>query len=136
MTALTGAKPLAAMRQAAIEQVNAAAERARLQYVTPGAAQAMVYLEKAIVSGSFLAQYPTATAALGAAQVDWPLLAAEIGITGASLFEVAQVFQAKRRQWTLLAAQIETIRRGVNIDLAAAQSEAAIDALVAGLQWP
>lgn len=116
---------LAGLKVALKAQIDAAAEIERSRYITPGAGQAMTYQAKAAEAARF-------TASGGAG--DYPLLAAEVGITGATLAEVAGVVAAAHAQWLDVGAQIEASRLA-----AKAAVDAAVDAaatLAVTPVWP
>ncbi|TBY41583.1 hypothetical protein [Rhizobium leguminosarum] len=104
--------------------IDTAAETERLKYITPGAGQALTYAQKADQAKAYLA----ATAPVDA---DYPLIMAEIGITGATAAEVADVIAASFAAWQVIGSQIEAARLGAKkaIDQAetAEQAQAAFD---------
>ncbi len=84
-------------------KIDQQAENERLKYITPGAGQAGVYLQKASEAKAALAeQSPSSN--------DYPLLAASIGIDGANITEVATTVQTIANTWTAVAAHIENVR--------------------------
>lgn len=90
----------AAMERAIDEQ----AEALRLQHITPGSGQAMVYQAK-------LEEARALTSLEGEPNPeDFPLLAASVGVDGGDIEAVAAAVLAMRVQWTALAAQIEHCR--------------------------
>ncbi len=84
-------------------KIDRQAEVERLKYITPGAGQAGVYLQKA-------AEAKAALADLAPQASDYPLLAASIGIDGANVSEVATTVQTIASTWTAVAAHIENVR--------------------------
>lgn len=121
-------RDLTPLRAAAKAKVDAAAETARLAYVTPGSAQAMVYEQKFAEAQAFLAD-PTLTDAAA------PHLYSEVGITAGTVAEVAGVIIAMRSLWLVKSSQIEAARLGAKAAIDAATSPAAIDA-AAEVVWP
>ncbi|MFT0892958.1 hypothetical protein [Pseudochelatococcus sp. G4_1912] len=101
-------------------QVDAAAEIERYRYITPGAGQAMTYQAKAAEAITVLGLDP---AVIPDAD-DYPLLAAEIGITGATIREVAGVVLDLHRQWLQVGAAIERVRLTAKAQIDAAEDEA------------
>jgi hypothetical protein len=65
----------------------------------------------------------------------FPLLAAELGVTAIGLQELAQMILAKAQDWTIAAAAIEGTRLKVKRDIAAAASPAEIDAIIGAVAW-
>jgi hypothetical protein len=94
----------------------------------------MVYQEKRREAEAALA----ALAAAGGQPVDpaqFPLLAAELGVTAIGLQELAQMILAKAQDWTIAAAAIEGTRLKAKRDIAAAASPAEIDAIIGAVAW-
>lgn len=109
--------------------IDQAAERQRLRYITAGAGQAMTYAQKA----------EEARLCLDATEPDpedYPLLAAEIGITANTLVGVAQVVATANAQWLQIGRTIEAARlsakKAVSEAETAENAQAAADAVV----WP
>lgn len=84
-------------------KIDADAEAARLRYITGGAGQAMTYQQKAAEAVALLAD-------VDLRPEDYPLLAAEIGITADTLLGVAQVVFEAHQGWRQIGAQIEALR--------------------------
>lgn len=125
----TNAEPdLATVKAGAKAHIDEAAERARLKYITPGAGQAMTYAEKATQARECLA-------ATDPLEADYPLLAAEIGITAASLVDVAAVVVAAHSAWIGIGAQIEGARLQAKAAIDAAEDVSAVHA-AADVGWP
>ncbi|MDR6952692.1 hypothetical protein J2X65_002051 [Ancylobacter sp. 3268] len=96
---------LAALKATLKAQVDSAAEAERLRYITAGTGQAMTYSAKADE-----ARRLAGDAAPDAA--NYPLLAAEIGITASDLAGVAAVVLANYQAWLGIGAAIEMARLG------------------------
>lgn len=109
--------------------IDAAAEAERLRYITPGAGQAMTYSQKADEARRCID-------AIGPDAADYPLLAAEIGITAGTLVGVAQVIAAANAQWLQIGAAIEAARLSTKMAIAAAETEEAARAAAAAVVWP
>uniref|UniRef100_A0A7C1SVU7 DUF4376 domain-containing protein n=1 Tax=Agrobacterium albertimagni TaxID=147266 RepID=A0A7C1SVU7_9HYPH len=109
--------------------VDQQAERERLKYITAGAGQAMTYAQKAEEARLCLD-------ATGPDPEDYPLLAAEIGITASTLVGVAQVVATANAQWLQIGAAIEAARLSAKKAISEAETvedaQAAADAIV----WP
>ena len=118
--------PIEAVRAASAAAVDAAAESARLRFITPGAGQAMVYQQKAA----------EARAILAGGDGPFPHLLAEVGITAPTLDEVANVVMAMENAWLAVSAAIEAKRLAGKRDIAQAQSQAEVDAILAAIEWP
>ncbi len=117
-------------------EIDAAAEVARLRFITAGSGQAMVYERKGQEADAAAAD-PSPAAA------DYPLLAAEVGITApdtgdeaVDIAAVASAVLAQRDLWVPVAAAIEATRLSAKQAVDAAADEAAIQAVLDGLAWP
>ena len=113
--------------------IDEAAERVRARVVTPGAGQAMVYERKA-QEAEALQEDPDPQSA------DYPILAASVGIEGATLADVAAVVIARRDAWRALAGQVEAVRltakQAVDAVEPGAGAVAAVAAVLKDLAWP
>ena len=109
------------LRTWAIAAVDQAAGRKRLQFITDSPGQQAVYLAKEAEARAYVALVsPPADLA------DYPMIASEIGITGATALEVANVWIAMADQWRDTSAAIENARLTAKRDIAAAADRAAI----------
>lgn len=119
---------LALLKEMLRKQIDDEAEAARLRYITGGAGQAMTYQQKAAEAAECLAQSSPLTE-------DFPLLAAEIGITAETLLGVARVVFDAHQGWRQIGAAIEALRLAGKPAVDAAETAAAaIDA--AQIDWP
>ncbi|MNE19376.1 hypothetical protein D3C80_1124540 [compost metagenome] len=120
---------LAVLKAETIVRINEAAERCRGKYITPGDGQMMTYLEKITQARACLAvQSPKAA--------DYPMLAAEIGITAPTLVGVAEIVVAAYNQWLIIGSAIEATRRAANVAVEAATTRATVQAVLDGLVFP
>ncbi|WP_425063193.1 hypothetical protein [Pyruvatibacter mobilis] len=116
-------------RSAAIRLVDAAAENARLAYITPGDGQAMTYDYKVNEAAACVSDpAPTEEA--------YPFLAACLGVDGESLAEVAAAVLARRDAWQTIGAQIERSRLLAKQAISNAVDHEAIEAVLTNLTWP
>lgn len=120
---------IAALKAALAARVDTDAEAIRAKYITPGAGQAMAYLEKARQAVAYLA-------AEAPDEADYPLLVAEVGITGETLLDVSTVIQTMQRRWMAVCAQIEPIRIRAKEDIATAETADAVTAVYDAIAWP
>lgn len=126
------ARRLVEAKVAAKRSVDEQAEQFRLRVVTPGAVQQIIYIRKADEAISLLANYtPENPPPAG----KFPLMEAEVGYTGATIFDVATVVKAKSDLWTGLAAQVETIRLSAKAQIDEATTPAQAYACTI-LSWP
>ena len=94
----------------------------------------MVYQEKRREAEAAIAAFEAA-AGEPVNPARFPLLAAELDISGLGLNELAQAVLAKAQDWTAAAAAIEGTRLKAKRDIAAAASAEDVDAVVTGLVW-
>ena len=92
-------------RKQAVAAINQHAGYIRTMFVTDIPAQQMIYLAKEAEALAYLAATP---ADLG----QYPLIAAEVGITADTALALAQLWVGTANQWRALAANIEAIRLG------------------------
>ena len=121
--------PLATLKTRLAATVDEAAERERQKYITPGAGQAMTYQAK----------LEEARAALADGEPDpedYPLLAAEIGITAPDLASIAAVVMTQYHAWKQIGAAIEAVRLGAKKAIDEAVDAAAAQAVFAAVEWP
>lgn len=118
---LTLSVDLASLKQAAKAEIDAAAERERLKYITDGAGQQMAYQQKYLEAKAYLAN-PSID------ESEIPHLVAEVGITGDDIAEVAGVVVYMRNQWLQLSASIEQKRLAAKMAVDLAMSPAQISA--------
>ncbi len=109
--------------------IDAAAENERLKYITSGAGQAMTYQRKAEEARACLV-------ATDPQPADYPMLAAEIGITAATLTGVAEVVNAAYQAWLAIGAQIEAARLGAKAAIDAATTADEARAAAEAVVWP
>ncbi|MAO56583.1 MAG: hypothetical protein CMM61_12915 [Rhodospirillaceae bacterium] len=118
----------------ALAKVDIDAEAARLQFITPGAGQALVYQRKEAQARACLAahdeQNPPSTG-------DFPALDAEVGITAADILGVAAAVVAQAEAWAPIGDLIEATRLSAKAAIVAANGDqTAITAVLDGLSWP
>lgn len=118
---------LAQLKLARQSAIDTAAERERLRWITPGAGQAMTYQAK-VEEARRHAQDPEPVPSA------YPMLAAEIGITGADLAGVAAVVVAAFEQWLAIGAAIEGVRLSAKRAVDDAEDAASVAAV--SPVWP
>lgn len=120
--------PLASIKTKLKAMIDDEAETTRLRYITGGAGQAMTYQQKAAEAAACLAEVnPQAD--------DYPLLAAEIGITAETLLGVAQVVFEAHQGWRQVGSMIEALRLGAKQAVDAADTVEAAQ-IAAQVAWP
>lgn len=110
-------------------RLDADAEAERLHYITAGAGQVMTYQQKAAEAAACLAD-PDAD------QADYPLLAAEIGITAETLAGVATVVHGQHQAWRVIGGLIEGARLNGKKEIDAAPTAEAAQAAFDAVEWP
>lgn len=119
--------PTDADRASAKQAIDDAAERCRLQWITGGAGQAMVYQEKRAEAERWQAE--------GGDPGDYPILSASVGVEAADIAGVAAIVVGTATAWTGLAASIERLRLAAKKAVATASTWTEIDAASA-VEWP
>lgn len=109
--------------------VDTAAEAERLKYITAGAGQAMTYQQEADEAARYLS-------ASNPKPADYPMLAAEVGITAEDFAGVAAVVNAAYRNWQQLGASIEAVRLGTKAAIDAATNVDDAHAIIVAVNWP
>lgn len=134
---IAGGKPVGAYEPPALAAVKATlkarldadAEAERLHYITAGAGQAMTYQQKAAEAAACLADPEPDPA-------DYPLLAAEIGITAETLAGVATVVHGQHQAWRVIGGLIEGARLNGKKEIDAAPTAEAAQAAFDAVEWP
>lgn len=116
--------PLERVKARAVARVNDAASSLRGHYITVIPGQEMIYLAKEAEAVRYLSETP-------ATLNGFPMLAAEVGITAPTAYELAQLWANMSALWRGIAAQIETARLGAIYQIETAPDAAAVDAIVA-----
>lgn len=109
------AADLATAKARAIAGINARAGQQRLALITDLPGQDMLYLRKEAEAKAWIADPAPALAS-------YPLIAAEIGITGADGDQIAQIWLNMADLWARAAAEIETSRLAAIAEIAALTS--------------
>lgn len=87
-----------------LHKVDAAVEAERLKEVTPGSAQAMVYLQKASEAERYLADNTVDTATI-------PHIVEEANELGLTLLEAAQRVKDRHDAWNAMSSALESRRQ-------------------------
>jgi hypothetical protein len=110
-------------------RIDVDAERQRLRYITGGSGQAMTYARK-------VEQARAAIADAEPTPESYPLLAASIGIDGATVIDVANVVIGMNAAWEVIGSAIEQVRLSGKATVDAATDEASVRAAFAAVAWP
>lgn len=106
-----------------VQRINATIGAVRQRFITTAPGQEMIYLSKETEARACIAEADPDPA-------DYPLLAAEIGITAPDLQSVAQTVMNLAAIWRLIGAQLEQIRLLTSAQISAATSVEAVNAVV------
>jgi hypothetical protein len=133
----TPAELLAQAKQEGKRRIDAQAERVRNSALTPGAGQAMVYLQKEKEAERFGTD-------ANPLPENYPYAVAEVGITphpqtgqvAETWQEVIAIFAFTAGMWNQGGPAVEQARRSAKYAIDQAQSEAEIEAVIEGVVWP
>ena len=118
------AADLVAAKATAIARINAASGLARQQFITTCPGQDIIYIATEREALAYLAA-PTADLTA------YPLLAAEVGVTAPTAWELAQVWANVSVYWRGVAAQIEGVRMRALVQIETASDPKAVTAVLA-----
>lgn len=117
---------LADAKERALARVNRAVAETRAQYITALPGQDMIYLAKEAEARSWLAAVTPDLA-------DYPLLAAETGLTAPTPGDLAQVWLNLAAIWRAAAARLEVVRLSAPASIAASPDADAAFAVAAAI---
>ena len=117
--------PLKKVKTEAVYRVNCVADEIRRLYITPIAGQELIYMKKEEEAKTFLA-LETEPEDLS----DFPFIGSEIGSTGMSPREVAEVFYGRSQAWKYIGVMIEKLRVNTLSGIKNASSEEEVSQLV------
>lgn len=129
---------LADLKAELLASVDNTAESMRSQRATPYAGQAMTYQEKFAQANAIYALGMEQANALTPEQAaqSFPIVAASIGIEGATLWDVAQLVLTRFQEWAIFAGQIERARLSGKKAINESASVEAANAAHEAIQWP
>lgn len=126
---------IATARRQAYAAVNAVRGEVRTRWLTDIPGQQLVYADKERAAREWVAARAAATTpADEPALTDFPAIAAEVGLTGESADQVAQVYLNAAALWRQVSATIEGVAMGAFVAIDAAPTPEA--ALAAGTEFP
>jgi len=114
-------KELAALKLKTEQQINTLVGAVRGMYITTLPGQDLIYNAKELEGIAYLKSGTPITDL-----TDYPFISAEIGTTGQSAQEVAQVYLNLSQMWRALAAQLEQVRLGYTYQANAAPDAAGV----------
>ena len=103
------ARELNVCKAKAKDAVNKRMDQIRSRFITPIAGQSMIYMAKETEALAYVAATPEPSTVTGW-ETQYPFIAGEVGSTGSSAYEVAQVFLNLAAQWRGIGAQLEKVR--------------------------
>lgn len=128
------------VKQSFKQQIDTAAEKERLKYITNGVGQSMTYTEKfnqaVDYSKKYAAHKQDPKNVTTPDENEYPLLRASIGIDGSSMIEVAETVTYAFAIWEKIGAAIEGIRLKAKAAIGEAKSEEEAEAILSAIQWP
>ena len=116
-------KILADHKTSCVQTVNRLAGNIRTLFVTNLPAQDMIYLRKEQEAKAYLL-------AVDPDPSQYPMIQAEIGITGDTAYEIAQTWLNLSNQWVTIAASLETPRLSYIEQIMLAQTTRDCDSLL------
>lgn len=128
--------PLSTLQARATAQVDVLAEQTRMRWITPGAGQAMEYMQSQAETVAATAAPDPLNASL------YPMMVAELnayvaaGNTTITLRQVVQAAAARVAAWQTAGTTIKQTRLTAKKQIAAATTQAQITAIMAALTWP
>lgn len=124
-----GTADLVAARSAAKAKLNNYVANKRRMIVTDLPGQDMIYLRKEEEGKEYLS-LPTEPKTLAG----FPLIAAEVGITAPTAYQVATIWVMLGSMWVNIAAQLEHLRLSLGAQIESASTFAEIEAIVAMIE--
>lgn len=125
LTRIVASKNLDLLRYRGEQAIDAAADRTRARFATPG--KHAIYADK---RNEAIAYLVAAAAGDPIDMAQYPYLAAETGVTAPTTEALADLWIAMNAQWQMVAAALEQITIAAKAQVRAAASGAAIDAIV------
>lgn len=125
LTRIVASKNIDLLRYRGEQAIDAAAERTRARFATPGKHQ--IYSDKRNEAMAYLA---AVAAGDSIDMANYPYLAAETGVTAPTTEDLATLWITMNAQWQQVAAVLEQITIGAKAQVRAAASSAVIDAIV------
>jgi hypothetical protein len=119
------AAELAAYKADAITKLNEMSEQVRSKFITTIAGQEMIYLMKEREATAYMAADPEPVDL-----TDYPFIAGEVGTTGQTAYEVAQVILNLADLWRVVGASLEQVRITTLAGIQAATSKGEVDQIV------
>lgn len=129
------AHSLATLKASLKARLDADAEAERLRYITAGAGQAMEY-QQAAAEADLLLTAVAADPEIEPDPLQYPMLAASVGIDGDTLVDVATTVATMHGQWRVIGSAIRAARRAGKEAIDAAPTAEAAQAAFDAVEWP
>lgn len=113
-------KNLAPLRAAALEKIDNGAGEIRKLFITAVPGQEMVYQQKRLEAEQLMANTEIPVSEI-------PHIAAEAALNGVTPYDQAVIVLTMSQQWTVVSAQIETMRLAAKAAVGRATNPAAIE---------
>jgi len=131
-------KPIEEVRADVMAQIDTDAERIRMQYLTAGVGQSLVYSQKLEEAKLVMEMTEAEAVAIPIAQVEveYPILSASIGTEASDLYSAAELVMSRYVQFASVGRQIEKERLRAKVSVSAAPTEDAVYAAYGAVNWP
>lgn len=115
------------LRADAQREVLSSIKAARMAYITSLPGQDAIYQAKEVEAKNYLLELPTTLD-------NYPLLAAEVGLTAPTAYELAQVWLNMASNWRIIASKLETARMVANQGTQIATSKEELNTIISTLK--
>ncbi len=124
-----GLSDMPALRARTVAMLTTYVARKRTEVITDLPGQDMIYLRKEEEGRRYL-DLPEEPSTLDM----FPLIAAEIGLTAPTAYQVAMIWVQLGSMWVSIAAQMEALRMDLSAQIQSASTPVEIDALIAAIE--
>lgn len=101
----------------------------RSRYITSVQGQAETYMIKEAEARKYLTE-------TNPEPLNYPMLSAEVGITGPTISDVANIVAAKADEWYHMASLVEQVRLGTKKAIDEAETIEGLEAIMNSVPWP
>lgn len=101
----------------------------RSRYITSVQGQAETYMIKEAEARKYLTE-------TNPEPLNYPMLSAEVGITGPTISDVANIVAAKADEWHHMASLVEQVRLGTKKAIDEAETIEGLEAIINSVPWP
>jgi hypothetical protein len=109
--------------------VDLGAGAIRSRYITSVQGQAETYMIKEAEARKYLTE-------TNPEPLNYPMLSAEVGITGPTIGDVANIVAAKADEWHHMASLVEQVRLGTKKAIDDAETTEGLEAIMNSVPWP